>query len=503
VFANDNVILRMQGIVKEFSGTRALDKVDFDVRGGEVHALIGENGAGKSTLMNVLAGRFNNYQGRITFDGRQVRITNPRQARDMGIAIIYQELSVLPNFTVAENIMFGDEKAGRWTRKLDRTFINAGACDIIDYLGFDLDPERKVGRLSKARQCLVEIAGAVRRKVKLLVFDEPTAALGSEDVDKLFEVIKDLRSRGLAIVYISHRLAELPLIADRVTVLRDGRKIGARQIHECQISALTRMMLGHNLAEVFPEKTNQPGKVVLKVDGLSRPGAFENISFELREGEILGIAGLVGSGRTEIIRAIFGADKARGTVLFHGKPIVGRSPYLCRALGIGMVPENRKQQGSITGRPVSENLNISILGRLSGVLGFQSSRRLTNQARLMIQQMKIDPPLPHAGIENLSGGNQQKVIVGRWLAAESKVIIFDEPTQGIDVGTKSQMYRLIMALACQGRAIILLSSELIEITKLADRILVIRDGRLVREMQGAEADEDSLFAECVRKDNPE
>ena len=503
MFANDNVILRMQGIVKEFSGTRALDKVDFDVRGGEVHALIGENGAGKSTLMNVLAGRFSDYQGRITFDGRQVRITNPRQARDMGIAIIYQELSVLPNFTVAENIMFGDEKAGRWTRKLDRTFINAGACDIIDYLRFDLDPERKVGRLSKARQCLVEIAGAVRRKVKLLVFDEPTAALGSEDVDKLFEVIKDLRSRGLAIVYISHRLAELPLIADRVTVLRDGRKIGARQIHECQISALTRMMLGHNLAEVFPEKTNQPGNVILKVDGLNRPGAFENISFELREGEILGIAGLVGSGRTEIVRAIFGADKARGTVQFHGKPIVGRSPYLCCALGIGMVPENRKQQGSITGRPVSENLNISILGRLSGLLGFQSSRRLTNQARLMIEQMKIDPPLPNIDIENLSGGNQQKVIVGRWLAAESKVIIFDEPTQGIDVGTKSQMYKLIMDLACQGRAIILISSELIEIAQLADRILVIRDGRLVREMQGAETVEDSLFAECVRKDNPE
>jgi len=491
------MILQMQGIVKEFSGTRALDKVDFDVRCGEVHALIGENGAGKSTLMNVLAGRFNDYQGQITFEGEHVRITNPRQARDMGIAVIYQELSLLGNFTVAENIMFGEEKSGRWTRKLDRAFIKAGANKIIDYLRFDLDPEIKVGRLSKARQCLVEIACAVRRKVKLLVFDEPTASLGSEDVDKLFEVIKDLRNRGLAIVYISHRLAELPIIADRVTVLRDGRKIDVKNISECQISDLTRLMLGHDLVEVFPEKTNQPGKVILKVDGLSRPGVFENISFELREGEILGIAGLVGSGRTEIIRAIFGADKACGTVVFQGTPVVGRSPNLCRSLGIGMVPENRKQQGSITGRPVSENLNISILGRLCGVFGFQSSRRLTRQAKLMIEQMKIEP------IENLSGGNQQKVIVGRWLAAESKVIIFDEPTQGIDVGTKSQMYRLIMDLACQGRAIILISSELIEITKLADRILVIRDGQLVHQMQGADADEDSLFVECVRKDNPE
>jgi ribose transport system ATP-binding protein len=501
VFANDNLILQMQGIVKEFSGTRALDKVDFDVRRGEVHALIGENGAGKTTLMNVLAGRFNDYNGQIIFDGQQVRITNPRQVRDMGIAIIYQELSILTNFTVAENIMFGDEKAGRWTRKMDRTFINAGARDIIDYLHFDLDPDEPLYRLSKARQCLVEIAGAVRRKVKLLVFDEPTASLGSEDVDKLFKVIKDLRDRGLAIVYISHRLAELPTIADRVTVLRDGRKIGTRDIAKCRISEVTRMMLGHEVAEVFPEKTNQPGKVILKVDGLSRPGAFENISFELREGEILGIAGLVGSGRTEITRAIFGADKARGTVVFQGRPIVCRSPYLSCALGIGMVPENRKQQGSLTGRSVSENLNISILGRLSGALGFQSSKRLTGQAELMIERMKIEPPVPYTNIENLSGGNQQKVIVGRWLAAESKVIIFDEPTQGIDVGTKSQMYKLIMELAHQGRAIILVCSELIELTKLADRILVIRDGRIVREMQGAETDEDTLFAECVGKDN--
>ncbi len=518
---NGNPVLQMQGIVKEFAGTRALDEVDFDVRPGEVHALIGENGAGKSTLMNVLAGRFDDYDGLITFDGRQVRITSPRQARDMGIAVIYQELSVLPNFTVAENIMLGDEKAGRWTRKLDRASINAGARKIIEYLRFDLDPDEPVEKLSKARQCLVEIAGALRRNIRsrpgkgwpsrsqILVFDEPTASLGSEDIDKLFGVIKDLRDKGLAMVYISHRLAELPIIADRVTVLRDGRTVGTRAITDCQISELTRMMLGHDLAEAFPakspqaEKTNRPGKVILKVDGLSRPGVFENISFELREGEILGIAGLVGSGRSEIVRAIFGADDARGTVEFRGKPIIGRSPSLCCAVGIGMVPENRKREGNITGRPVSENLTISILERLSGTLGFQSPRNLTAHATRMIEQMKIDPPRPQMDIQDLSGGNQQKVIVGRWLAAESKVIIFDEPTQGIDVGTKSQMYRLIIDLARQGRAIILISSELIEITKLADRILVIRDGRLVREMMGPETDEDALFAECVGKDKSE
>jgi ribose transport system ATP-binding protein len=497
---SDNVILRMQDIVKEFSGTRVLDEVDFDVRGGEVHGLIGENGAGKSTLMNVLAGRFDDYGGLIEFDGRDVRISNPRQARDMGIAVIYQELSVLPNFTVAENIMLGDEKARHWTRKMDRASINAGACKAIEYLRFDLDPDEPVGRLSKAKQCLVEIAGAVRRNVKLLVFDEPTASLGSEDIDKLFQVIKDLRSRGLAIVYISHRLGELPLIADRVTVLRDGKVVGTKSITECEISDLTHMMLGHDLGEVFPEKTNQPGKTILKVDGLSSPGVFENICFELREGEILGIAGLVGSGRTEIVRAIFATGNASGRVEFRGKPIPVRSPYMCCALGIGMVPENRKLEGNITGRPICENLNISILERLAGTLGFQSPQRLADRAECMIERMGVDPPELEMEIQNLSGGNQQKVVVGRWLAAESNVIIFDEPTQGIDVGTKSQMYRLIMDLACQGKAIILISSDLIEITKLADRILVIRNGRLVREMPAAETREDVLFAECAGKD---
>ena len=494
---NGSEILCMQNIVKEFSGTRVLDEVDFDVRGGEVHALIGENGAGKSTLMNVLAGRFDDYRGCIRFDGRDVRICNPRQGRDMGIAVIYQELSVLPNFTVAENIMLGDEKAGHWIRKMDRASISDGASGAIEYLRFDLDPDEPVNRLSKARQCLVEIAGAVRRNVKLLVFDEPTASLGSEDIDKLFQVIKDLRNRGLAVVYISHRLGELPLIADRVTVLRDGKVVGTKSISKCEISDLTRMMLGHDLGEIFPEKTNHPGKTILKINGLSSPGVFENISFELREGEILGIAGLVGSGRTEIVRAIFGASKACGEVEYQGKPIPLRSPHKCRSLGIGMVPENRKLEGNITGRPVCENLNISILERLSGALGFQSPRRLTNSARYMIERMGVDPPELKMEIQSLSGGNQQKVVVGRWLAADSKVIIFDEPTQGIDVGTKAQMYRLIMDLACEGKAIILISSELIEITRLADRILVIRNGRLVREMPGTETGEDELFAECA------
>ena len=500
--SNENVILNMRGIVKEFPGTRALDGVDFDVRRSEIHGLIGENGAGKSTLMNVLAGRFDDYQGQLFFEGREVVIKTPRLARNMGIAIIYQELSILPNFSVAENIMFGDEKSSRWTRKLDRPFIKEQAKNIIEYLGFDLDPETKVEGLSRAQQYLVEIAGAIRRNVKLLVFDEPTAPLGSEDIEKLFQVIKDLKNRGLGIVYISHRLAEIPEIADRVTVLRDGRKVGTKPIDECPIPEMSRMMLGHVLSEVFPQKTNQPGKCILKVSGLSRKGKFENISFELHEGEVLGIAGLLGSERTEIARALFGADKAAGTVEFQGKPMTNRSPELCCIHGIGMVPENRKRQGNITSRPLSENLNISILERLSGPLGFQSPRRLAGQAQVMIERMKVDPPRPQMLIQNLSGGNQQKVIVGRWLAAQPKVLIFDEPTQGIDIGTKAQIYKLIIKLAQEGRGIILISSELIEVAKLADRILIIQNGRLVDNIKGplSDKDVDMLFDACVRKE---
>jgi len=498
-----NLMLKMTGIVKDFSATRALDRVDFDVRPGEVHALIGENGAGKSTLMNVLAGRFDDYHGRIIFDGKPLRITNPRQARNMGISVIYQELSVLPNFTVAENIMLGDEKVDPWTHKLDRRSIKNTATHVIEYLGFDLEPDQTVENLSTARQCMVEIASAVRRNVKLLVFDEPTASLGSEDVEKLFAVIKELRKKGLAIVYISHRLAELPRIADRVTVLRDGRVVGKRNIPGCRIAELTKMMLGHELADVFPQKKNSPAQVVLKVQRLTRPGIFQNITFELRAGEILGIAGLVGSGRSEIVRAIFGAEKASGKVWFEGDCISRRTPVLSRRLGIAMVPENRKRHGTITGRTVAENLNISILDRLDDALAFLSPKKLTAAANRMITRMKIDPPRPHMNIQNLSGGNQQKVIVARWLAADSKVLIFDEPTQGIDVGTKSQIYKLIMDLACQGCAIILISSELIEIAELADRILILRRGRIDREIPGAATEEDNLFALCVAKEKPQ
>ncbi len=492
-------LLEMTGISKDFSGVRALDGVDFDVRSGEVHALIGENGAGKSTLVNIIAGRFADYKGSIVFDEKHVRLSNPHQGRKMGIAVIYQELSVLTNFTVAENIMLGEEKTSGYLRKMDRAAIRAGACDVIDYLNFGLDPDKPVSELGRAQRCMVEIAAAVRRKVKLIVFDEPTVCLASGDVEKLFGVIKDLCKRGLGVIYISHRIAELPVIADRVTVLRDAKVVGTKEISDCDVAELTRMMLGHELAEVFPTKTNRPGEVILRVKQLTRSGVFEDISFELHECEILGIAGLVGSGRTEIARAIFGVDKADGTVEFGDTVLEKRSPPLSRNIGIAMVPENRKTEGNISQRTVSENINITILDRLSGRLGFLRPKDCRSQANRMIERMNIEPGNPRQSIENLSGGNQQKVIIARWLAAESKVIIFDEPTQGIDVGTKAQLYKLIMELACKGHAIILISSEMLEIAKLADRILIIQDGRMVQELSGPLDDETELIDACYSR----
>jgi ribose transport system ATP-binding protein len=491
----------MRGIIKDFPGTRALDNVDFDVRAGEVHALIGENGAGKSTLMNILAGRFDDYRGQIVFQGNEVRLDNPRDVLNLGIAVIYQELSVLPNLTVAENIMLGREPSGRLAGTINRKILRRQAEAVLERFGFDLPVDEKVENLSRARQCLVEIAHAMRKDVRVLVLDEPTASLGAEDVEKLFAVMRDLKESRIAMVYISHRLAELAQIADRVTVLRDGGVVGSCDIAECTIPKLSKMMLGRTLEEMFPPRTNKPGRTLLKVRGLTRPGVFEDISFDLRGGEILALAGLVGSGRTEIARAIFGADKSSGSCeLADGSLPPQRSPRRARISGIGMIQEDRKNDGNIDGRSVAVNLGIGILDRISGATGTLWPRRIRTNALEMIEKMRIVPPEPGAEIQLLSGGNQQKVIVGRWLCVRPKVIILDEPTQGIDVGTKAQIYELIMDLACRGCGIILISSEFIELVSLADRILVLHEGRITEELSGTETDVDALFASCSRKD---
>jgi ABC-type sugar transport system ATPase subunit len=491
----------MTGITKRFAGVPALEDVDFDVRAGEVHALIGENGAGKSTLMNVLAGRFTDYEGRVRIGDEDVRLTDPRQALARGVAIIYQELSVLPNLTVADNIMLGFEPSGGVPGSLDHKATRDAAQRVLDTLGFETLPvDAEVGELSHARQTLVEIARALRKNVRVLVFDEPTASLGSADVQRLFATIRGLKEHGLAMVYISHRLAELPQIADRVTVLRDGRNVGSRVMADCGLPELTSLMLGRDLAEVFPERRRTAGNVVLRVRNLSRPGVFDSVSFDLREGEVLGIAGLVGSGRTEIARAIIGADPSRGSVEVRGEMLRHRTPEKCRRKGVCLVPEDRKRDGSITGRPNSENINVGVLECLTSFMGYLSPRATRMNALHMLHRMDVEPLSPEMEIQNLSGGNQQKVILGRILAMAPKVIVLDEPTQGIDVGTKAQVYKLIAELAGGGRGVILISSEFIEIANLADRILLIRDGRIIREIPGEDADEEGLFAACMERE---
>ncbi|HEX3359315.1 MAG TPA: sugar ABC transporter ATP-binding protein [Tepidisphaeraceae bacterium] len=486
----------MTAITKMFSGVPALQDVDLEVRPGEVHALIGENGAGKSTLMGVLAGRFSDYRGEISFAGESVRIDHPRRALAMGIAVIYQELSVLPNLTVAENILLGQEPAGPMPGTIDAAAIRSQAQRVLDYLQFDLPIDEPVDQLSAASQVMVEIARAIHRNAKLLVFDEPTASLGNKEVDALFAVISDLKRRGLGVIYISHRLAELPRICDRVTVLRDGRKAATCQMADCRLSDLTQLMLGRDLADVFPQRRHQTGSVILEVRDVMSPSGRE-ISFDLHAGEILGIAGMVGSGRTEIVRAIFGADHASGTVALEGKRIASRSPGKCQRLGIYMVPEDRKRDGNITGRSILENITASVLPKFSTAGGFLRRSEQRRFAIKMIDRMRVNPPAPEREIQLLSGGNQQKVIVGRVLAGKPRVLIFDEPTQGIDVGTKAQIYRLIVDLAEQGCGIILISSEFVEITELADRILVLRDGQLIAELPGHDADEEKLYSLCL------
>jgi ribose transport system ATP-binding protein len=507
----DNELLRLTGISKQFGGVRALDAVDFDVRRGEVHALIGENGAGKSTLMNVLAGRFADYAGQVTFAGRAVRLIDPRQALRLGIHVVYQELSVLPNLTVAENIMLGDEPRGCLPGTVDRVALRSRATETLARLQFDLPLDAELERLSAAQQCLVEIARAVHTKAVLLVFDEPTAALGPAEVQKLFAVIADLKRRGMGIVYISHRLAELPQVADRVTVLRDGKVVGTRAVAECRPSELARMMLGREIDDIFPERRRRENDdavapPVLETRSLARAGVLADVSFVVRAGEIVGLAGLVGSGRTEIARAIVGADRAGGECLLAGEALPRRRrPEDCRRRGLCLVPESRKRDGNFTGRPVAENINAGRLERLSGFLGFLSPRRTRDSAMEMIQRLAVQPALPRREIEKLSGGNQQKVIIGRVLGATPRVIIFDEPTQGIDIAAKAQVYRLIVELAEQGCGIVLISSEFVELTELADRILIVRGGRVVSEWPGGgssaggggTADEDALFAACV------
>jgi rhamnose transport system ATP-binding protein len=492
-------IIRLRGMRKTFAANVAVDGVDLDLFPGEVHALVGENGAGKSTLMRVLAGLNPDYEGEIFFAGletRPTRIRNPNHARKMGIAIAHQELSLVPELSAAENIFLGDEPRAMLPGFIARRRLRDEARRILGEMGVAIDPGRKVSELSVACRQLVEIAKGLAANPRVLILDEPTSSLTAREIVDLLAVIGRLRARGAAIVYISHKLDEVFAVADRITVLRDGRVAASDVTGNWNEPALVRAMVGREISTYFPHK-HQPtaeATVALEARKLSRPGAFADVSFSLRRGEVLGIYGLIGAGRSELAEALFGLRPARGGELYvFGQRARVRSPRAAMALGLALVPEDRRGRGLVLLHSVAHNLSLPALAGLAAA-GIISRRRERVAVRDSMRALAIQAASPQAEAGTLSGGNQQKIVIGKWLLTRPRILILDEPTRGIDVGAKAEVHALIDRLAAEGLAILLISSELPEVLGMSDRVLVMREGRIVAEFPGTQATAEALGA---------
>ena len=485
-------LLRLEHIDKSFPGVQALVDVQFDVRPGEVHALLGENGAGKSTLIKIISGVYQAEAGTLLVDGQRVTFDNPREAQGSGIATIYQELLLYPELSVAENIFMGHAPRGRFGM-VDWPAMRRQAAEIVSSLDIhDIDVTRNVGTLTVGNRQRVEIAKALSQNARLLIMDEPTAALSEADVQRLFALVRLLRDRGVAIIYISHRLDEVFMLADRVTVLRDGQYVGTRAIEETSEDDLISMMVGRTIEDLFPKYETTVGEAVLELRGLTRRPLTNDISMKLHAGEIVGLAGLVGSGRSELAQAVFGfAPAESGEILLDGAPVKIRHPGHAMSLGIAYVPEDRGTQGLIRQMTVRENVSLAVLRTLASgsVINRSAEREL---ARASIRQLNIRALSTEQIVNKLSGGNQQKVVVSKWLASKPRVLIMDEPTRGIDVGAKAEIHRLMSELAQQGMAILMISSELPEVLGMSDRILVMRQGQLVAEFARDQATRESV-----------
>lgn len=491
--ASTQPLLQMRGIVKTYPGVRALEAVDFDVLPGEVHALVGENGAGKSTLMKILAGADSKDLGQIIVNGSEVQIDSPQEAMRLGISIIYQEFNLVPYMNAAENIFLGREPASAIPGVIDFGKMYSDAERIVRELGVPLDVRVPVNQLSVAQQQMVEIAKATSRKARIIAMDEPSATLTEHELQNLFALIRRLKSEGVSIIYISHRLEEVFEIADRVTVLRDGALVATTNAADIDRDTIIRMMVGRELKDKIPKVAAAPGEVALTVRGLNRAGVLRDITLEVRRGEVLGLAGLVGAGRTEVARAIFGADPIdSGEIILDGRRVTVRSPRDAIRLGIGLVTEDRKALGLVLGMAVRENISLANLGPLSR-LGFIKRRREREVANQFVEDLMIKTPSVDQSVQNLSGGNQQKVVLAKWLFTQSKVLIFDEPTRGIDVGAKTEIYQLMNRLAENGVAIIMISSELPEVLGMSDRIIVMHDGSIAGELSGEEATQEKIM----------
>ncbi len=486
-------VLEMTDVVKRFPGVLAVNKAQLKLRPGEVHCLLGENGAGKSTLMKILAGAQPMDAGEIRIAGAPVHIASPHHAQQLGVSMIYQEFNLSPYLSVAENIYLGREPRIAKTPFVNWTKMYADARALLERIGMNLDVRKPVNECSVAQQQMIEIAKALSFQAKIIVMDEPSATLTDHELASLFRLIRELRREGIGIIYISHRLEEIFEIGDRVTVMRDGEYIDTKPVGELTRELIISMMVGRTLKNEFPKEEFARGEERLRVEGLSRRGAFRDIDFSVHRGEIVGLTGLVGAGRTEVARAIFGADPIDGgQILLDGAPLRLTSPRGAIQHGIGLLTEDRKGQGLVLGLSVRENTTLANLKALSAFF-FVNRRRERTVAAQYVRDLQIKTPSIEQTAQNLSGGNQQKVVLAKWLFTDSKVLIFDEPTRGIDVGAKVEIYKLMNDLVRRGVAILMISSELPEVLGMCDRILVMHEGRLAGELARSEATQEKIM----------
>ena len=488
-------LLRAEAIDKRFPGVHALERVDFDLKPGEVHVLLGENGAGKSTLMKIFSGTLIKDSGKIFIQDREVNIENPNHARDLGIGMVYQELSLVPSLSVAENIFLGrlpkrNTGTVHWSRLFEETRR------LFDGFDVDVGPQQRVRALGMAERQLVEIAKALSLNIQILLLDEPTSALSEEERERLFDIIRQLQRRGVGTVYVSHRLDEVPQIGQRVTVLRDGKNVGTIPVKQADENTLIRMMVGRELKEHFPKEKVKIGKEILRIEDLSVKGKLENINLSLHEGEIIGISGLLGAGRTEFARALFGIDRIDGGQIFiDGKKVTISSPWDAIELGLGFLTENRRD-GLVPRLTVAANITLASLGQLHRV-GFLRRRNEKTLAERYIKELSIHTSGLHQKVEFLSGGNQQKVALAKWICSRSRIMIFDEPTRGIDVGSKTEVFKLMSELVRRGVAIIMITSELPEVMAIADRIIVMCRGTITAVLDRGMASQEDILRHAV------
>jgi ribose transport system ATP-binding protein len=482
------VILSISGLTKSFSGTRALSNIYLDIYKGEVHGIIGENGAGKSTLMKILSGVYKKDYGSIHIDGQAVEITDPVHSQNLGISIIYQEFNLINSLSAAENIYLG-----RFNQIKNRKEMRQKALELFQGLNCRIEPLWKVSELSMSEKQMLEIAKALSFNAKIIIMDEPTTSLTAREADTLFDIIKKLRERNITVLYISHKLDEISLLCDRITVMRDGSIIDTMPVNQMERRKMVSMIIGRDMDIEYPRHHTKAGNVLLKAEGLYN-NKIHNISFEIRKSEILGLVGLVGSGRTELARALFGADKlSRGKILIEGKEISIKNPIDAKKAGMGLVTEDRKQQGLVLDFPVDQNITMASLKKLSP-LGVMRKKLEKTEADKYVRKLSIKTASNQAAIVNLSGGNQQKCIIARWLETEPLLLILDEPTRGIDVGAKYEIYLIMNQIVEKGGSIIMISSELPEVLGMSDRVLVMRDGKIVGEFIPAETKTEEIMS---------